>query len=157
MLRLVNSALISTLFALLISTNGFSQDEILFATQPSISPDGSTIVFSYESDLWKVPAEGGMAVRLTGMDGEEKVSSISPDGKWLAFTSNQYGNDDVYIMPMEGGQIKQLTYHQAGDQVESWSWDSKTVYFRSDRYNRVSVYSVNIEGGTPARFFWALS
>lgn len=153
MLRLVNSALISTLFALLISTNGFSQDEILFATQPSISPDGSTIVFSYESDLWKVPAEGGMAVRLTGMDGEEKVSSISPDGKWLAFTSNQYGNDDVYIMPMEGGQIKQLTYHQAGDQVESWSWDSKTVYFRSDRYNRVSVYSVNIEGGTPARFF----
>lgn len=153
MIRLINSALITTLFILLLSINGFAQDEILFATQPSITPDGSTIVFSYESDLWKVPAEGGMAVRITGMDGEETTSSISPDGKWLAFTSNQYGNDDVYITPMKGGEIKQLTYHQAGDQVESWSWDSKTIYFRSGRYNRVSAYALSIEGGTPKRLF----
>lgn len=153
MLRLINSVLTATLFVLFFSTNGFGQDEILFTTQPSISPDGSTIVFSYESDLWKVPAKGGMAVRITGMDGEETASSISPDGKWLAFTSNQYGNDDVYITPLNGGQIRQLTYHQAGDQVESWSWDSKIVYFRSGRYNRVSAYSIGIEGGTPKRLF----
>ncbi|MAL16091.1 MAG: peptidase S41 [Balneola sp.] len=139
--------------SLFITANGFAQSKILFATQPSISPDASTIVFSYESDLWKVPANGGAAVRLTGMDGEETASSISPDGKWLAFTSNQYGNDDVYMMPVDGGEITQLTYHQAGDQVESWSWDSKTIYFRSGRYNRVSAYAVSIEGGTPERLF----
>lgn len=139
--------------AILSTINCLAQNDIRFATQPAISPDASTIVFSYESDLWKVSAEGGTAVRLTGMDGEESGSSISPDGKWVAFTSNQYGNDDIYIMPLEGGPIKQLTFHQAADQVESWGWDSKEIHFRSDRYNRTSVYTVNIEGGTPERLF----
>ena len=126
---------------------------IRFTTQPAISPDASTIIFSYDSDLWKVDAVGGEAVRLTGMDGNETAPSFSPDGKWIAFTSDQFGNNDVYLMPVGGGEIKRLTYHQSSDLVESWSWDSKTIYFRSDRYNRVSVYSVTVDGGTPARLF----
>lgn len=127
--------------------------EIYFASDPAISPDGQTVVFVYESDLWKVPAGGGNAVRLTGMDGEEGDPSISPDGQWLAFTSNQYGNNDVYRMPLGGGPIEQLTFHQASDQVESWSWDSGRIYFRSDRYNRTSSYAVAAGGGTPQRLF----
>ncbi|MTI87124.1 MAG: PDZ domain-containing protein [Balneolaceae bacterium] len=139
--------------ALITLQNGFSQNTVRFTSSPAISPDASVIVFSYESDLWKIPAGGGTAVRLTGMDGEETAASISPDGKWLAFSSNQYGNNDIYLMALGGGPIKQLTYHQAGDQVESWSWDSQRIYFRSGRYNRVSTYEVNIEGGTPKRLF----
>lgn len=126
---------------------------VRFTTQPTISPDAKTIVFSYDSDLWKVNAEGGQAVRLTGMDGHETAASFSPDGKWLAFTSDQYGNNDVYVMPVSGGKITQLTFHQSNDQVESWSWDSKTIYFRSDRYNRVSAYAIPVDGGTPKRLF----
>jgi tricorn protease len=133
---------------------GAAQQNIFFTSNPAISPDGAEIIFSYESDLWKVSVDGGEAVRLTGMDGEETASSISPDGKWLAFTSNQYGNNDVYITSLQNGdQITQLTFHQANDQVESWSWDSQEIYFRSDRYNRVSAYKVSIEGGTPKRLF----
>lgn len=131
-----------------------AQQDIYFTSNPAIAPDGSVVIFSYESDLWKVPAEGGEAVRLTGMDGEEIASSVSPDGKWLAFTSNQYGNNDVYITSLNGGgEIIQLTFHQANDQVESWSWDSQEIYFRSDRYNRVSVYKIPFDGGTPERLF----
>lgn len=134
------------------TSSGTAQD-LRFATQPAISPDAKTIVFAYESDLWKVDAIGGTAVRLTAMDGEESSPAISPDGKWLAFTSAQYGNEDVYVMPLSGGAIRQLTFHQSGDQVESWSWDSNTIYFRSDRYNRASVYKVQVDGGTPTRLF----
>src|SRR5699024_4781098 len=83
----------------------------------------------------------------------ETHSRVSPDGKWLAFSSNQYGNDDIYILPLEGGKVKQLTFHQAGDRVSSWSWDSQWIYFTSNRYNRVSTYKVNISGGTPIRIF----
>lgn len=133
--------------------NAQSQTGVYFASDPAVSPNGKTVVFVYENDLWQVPSKGGRAVRLTAMDGEESNPSISPDGQWLAFTSNQYGNDDVYLMPMEGGEIKQLTYHQSGDKVESWSWDSKTIYFRSGRYNRVSAYAVSAGGGTPERLF----
>lgn len=130
-----------------------AQNDVRFTTDPTISPDSKSIIFSYESDLWKVPADGGQAVRLTGMDGEESTPRISPDGKWVAFTSNQYGNNDVYIMPINGGEIVQLTFHQGSDQVESWNWKSDELFIRSDRYNRSSVYSLSINGGTPKRLF----
>lgn len=146
---------LSAVFSSFIFLSGFSQNSSTprFTTAPTISPDASTIVFSFESDLWKVPTKGGIAVRLTGMDGDETSASISPDGKWLAFTSDQFGNNDVYIMPMDGGKITQLTFHQAGDRVESWSWDSKEIYFTSGRYNRISTFKIPVKGGTPERLF----
>src|SRR5690625_2705183 len=126
---------------------------LYFAQYPALSPDGQTLYFSYEGDIWKVAVEGGTAERITGLEGTETHSRVSPDGKWLAFSSNQYGNDDIYILPLEGGKVKQLTFHQAGDRVSSWSWDSQWIYFTSNRYNRVSTYKVNISGGTPIRIF----
>jgi len=35
---------------------------------------------------------------------------LSPDGKWVAFTSNRMGNDDVWVMPAAGGEPRQLTF-----------------------------------------------
>ena len=96
-------------------------NELHFALNPTISPNANTIIFSFEGDLWKVPTAGGEAYRITAMDGDETNPVISPDGKWLAFSSNQFGNQDVYTMPIEGGTIKQLTFHEGGDIVTSWS------------------------------------
>lgn len=127
--------------------------EAYFLINPTLTPDGQTIVFSYDGDLWKVPSSGGDAFRLTAMEGEETLPRISPDGKWLAFSATQYGNKDVYVMPIDGGEIKQLTFHDATDDVDSWSWDSKEIYFTSSRYNRYSGYKVPVSGGTPIRLF----
>lgn len=124
-----------------------------FLSYPTLSPDGKTVVFSYEGDLWKVPTEGGQAFRLTAMAGNEIAPRISPDGKWLAFSSSQNGNLDVYVMPLEGGDITQLTYHDGADHVDSWSWDSNKIYFTSSRYNRFSSYAVSKDGGTAKRLF----
>jgi tricorn protease len=112
-----------------------AQEYAYFLTDPAISPDGSTIVFVYESDLWIADRSGGTAHRLTAMEGDESLPCFSPDGRWLAFSSTQNGNADIYVMPVEGGSITQLTYHDGNDYADSWSWDSKTVYFTSDRYN----------------------
>lgn len=152
-MRILPYVVISFILALSGLNPASAQNEVYFTTHPAISPDGRTIIFAYESDLWKVSATGGQAVRLTGMDGEESAPAISPDGRWVAFTSNQYGNNDVYLMPINGGEIRQLTFHQADDQVESWNWDSDEIFIRSDRYNRASVYTVSKSGGTPARLF----
>jgi len=122
-------------------------------TDPAVSPDGSSIVFVYESDLWIVPGDGGTAHRLTAMEGDESLPRFSPDGRWLAFSSTQNGNADVYVMPVEGGTITQLTWHDGNDYANSWSWDSKTVYFTSDRYNTFTAYCVPLAGGTPRRMF----
>ncbi len=141
-------------FAFLFTSFLWAQDDNAFFVQdPTLTPDGKEIVFSYEGDLWKVAVEGGPAFRLTAMDGLESRPAVSPDGKWLAFTAEQFGNKDVFIMPMDGGEIKRLTYHEAADEVESWSWDSETIYFTSARYNNFTGYSVGIDGGTPKRLF----
>lgn len=124
-----------------------------FLSDVSLSPDAKKIVFVYENDLWQVNSDGGVASRLTGMEGAESNPKFSPDGKWLAFSSNQNGNNDVYLIPVNGGNIIQLTYHDADDFVESWSWDSKTINFTSDRYNVIGTYKINISGETPTRLF----
>ena len=141
------------LFLFLLCLPILGQSYQYFLSDPSLSPDGKTIIFCYESDLWSVQSSGGNAVRLTGMDGNESRPLFSPDGKWIAFTSTQTGNADVYILPVDGGAVRQLTFNSSGDNVESWSWDSKSVYFTSGRYNSMTSYKVSVEGGTPVRLF----
>lgn len=139
--------------AFLLPFSSFSQGQTYFAAYPALTPDAQTIVFSYDGDIWKIPVKGGLASRITAMQGEEINPKISPDGKWMAFSSNQYGNYDVYIMPMTGGDIKQLTFNDASDEVDNWSWDSKNIYFTSGRFNSFSSYKVGISGGTAVRLF----
>ncbi|GAB3920265.1 S41 family peptidase [Mucilaginibacter myungsuensis] len=129
------------------STNAY------FTSTPALTPDGKTVIFSYEGDLWKADLNSPVAARLTAMQGDEVNPRVSPDGQWIAFSSNQYGNNDVYVMPIGGGDIKQLTYHDGSDEVDSWSWDSKSIYFTSSRYNSFSEYKVGKDGGTPVRLF----
>ncbi|MGF1924883.1 MAG: S41 family peptidase, partial [Bacteroidia bacterium] len=130
-----------------------AQDQTYFTAYPSLSPDAQNIVFTYDGDIWKIPTKGGVAFRLTAMPGEEINAKVSPDGKWLAFTSNQFGNNDVYVMPISGGDIKQLTFNDGTDEVDNWSWDSKFIYFTSSRYNSSSSYKVSMTGGTAVRLF----
>ena len=143
--------LLSALF--FTSSASAQRQDVYFTSYPTLTPDAKTIIFSYEGDLWKADIANPVAERLTAMQGQETSPRISPDGKWLAFSSNQFGNNDIYVMPVAGGDIKQLTYHEANDQVDSWSWDSKTIYFTSNRYNSFSAYKINRDGGTPMRVF----
>jgi Tol biopolymer transport system component/C-terminal processing protease CtpA/Prc len=142
-----------TLLSVFTITQLSAQEKVYFTSNPAFSPDAKTIYFSYDSDIWKVDANGGNASRITALEGEETNPRVSPDGKWLAFSSNQFGNYDVYVMPINGGEIKQLTFHQAKDDVESWSWDSKTIYFTSNQNNNFGSFKIDIDGKTPQPLF----
>ncbi|RYY00665.1 MAG: peptidase S41, partial [Gammaproteobacteria bacterium] len=138
----------------LATVTAFSQNnETYFLSQPSLTPDGQTVVFSFEGDIWKANLADKQAYRLTAMQGYETNAKVSPDGKWIAFTGRQYGNPDIYIMPISGGDIRQVTYHSASDEMSSWSWDSKTIYFTSNRAGQMSGFTVPLTGGTPQRVF----
>lgn len=141
------------LFFIGIQATAIAQSSPHFASHAAVSPDGTTVVFSYEGDLWQVPVTGGNALRITALPGDEISPRISPDGRWLAFSSNQFGNYDVFLMPLQGGEVKQLTHHDGNDEVDSWSWDSQKIYFTSNRYNRFASYQVAISGGTARRLF----
>jgi len=120
-----------------------------FYRYPSIG--GGTIVFASEGDLWKVPATGGVALRLTAHEGEERFPRLSPDGRLIAFTAQYEGNDDVYVMPVSGGEPVRLTFHPASDQAIGWTPDGK-VLFRSRRdhpHGDYRVYTIPPTGGIP--------
>ncbi|MCK4429855.1 MAG: PD40 domain-containing protein, partial [Candidatus Aminicenantes bacterium] len=89
--------LVITIFAILVSYSIGADKQLIGARYPAISPDGKQIAFSYMEDLWMVSSEGGKAVRLTDHVAYDREPIWSPDGQWLAFTSNRKGNNDVFI------------------------------------------------------------
>jgi len=109
------------------------------------------IVFASEGDLWKVPAAGGVAQRMTAYEGDEKFPQLSPDGRYIAFTAQYEGNDDVYVTSPGGGEPLRLTYHPAQDAVIGWTGDGK-ILFRSRRdtpHNDFRIYRISPGGGIP--------
>lgn len=107
------------------------------------------LAFSYQGDIWTVAAEGGTARRLTIHEAHEQLPVWSPDGKWIAFSSNRAGNYDVWAAPAEGGEPTQLTFHSAPDSVADWSPDGADILFTSSRETtRTSaVYAVSVRTG----------
>lgn len=94
---------------------------------------GDQIVFVHGEDIWKAPTAGGMAVRLTLHDGEERFPKFSPDGKMIAFSAEYDGNQDVYVMDSDGGGITRLTFHPGADELVGWHPLSRKIVFNSAR------------------------
>ncbi|HEY6249900.1 MAG TPA: S41 family peptidase [Candidatus Angelobacter sp.] len=109
------------------------------------------IAFSYLGDIWVANEDGSNVQRITVHKARDVYPRFSPDGKWIAFSSNRYGNYDVFVVPSEGGSPKQLTFHSANDTVVGWTSDSRKVLFQSSRglmYPGIpNLYEVSIEGG----------
>src|SRR5438128_479152 len=104
------------------------------------------IVFSYLGDVWTADENGQNVQRLTVNRARDVYPRFSPDGKWIAFSSERNGNLDVFIIPSEGGAAKQLTFHSADDTVLGWKPDSRAVLFSSNRGEdfTTQLYLVNI-------------
>jgi len=124
---------------------------------------GDKVVFTYAGDLWTASTSGGMATRLTAHPGLELFAKFSPDGKWIAFTGQYDGDEQVYVIQATGGAPKQLTFYPSrgplparwgyDNQVYGWTPDGKAVVFRSLReyfdLGDSRLYTVSIDGGLP--------
>ncbi len=64
---------------------------------------GEKVAFCYAGDLWLANSTGGTAWRLTTAPGQELFPKFSPDGKWVAFTGQYDGDEQVYVVPVTGG------------------------------------------------------
>ncbi|NKI33716.1 peptidase S41 [Wenzhouxiangella sp. XN79A] len=136
-------------------------EETLLLRFPDLHDD--RVVFTYGGDLWIASDQGGEARRLTSHPGLELFAHFSPDGKWIAFTGQYGGDEQVYVMPAAGGEPRQLTaYPAAGPlpprwgydhQVHGWTPDGSGVVFRSLRDAHDSsdgqLYVAPVDGGLP--------
>ncbi len=109
------------------------------------------VAFTYLGDIWTASTDGNDIRRLTVHTARDAYPRFSPDGKWIAFSSDRFGNLDVFIVPAEGGQPTRLTYHSAGDQVLGWTPDGSRVLFSSNRSERFGamLYTVDLAAGLP--------
>ncbi len=75
------SALLFVLVLILVLyAQALAAAEVFMPRYPAISPDGRTVVFSFQGDLWSVSADGGQAVRLTAHRAYDAHAVFSPDG-----------------------------------------------------------------------------
>ncbi|WP_371186760.1 amidohydrolase family protein [Thalassotalea maritima] len=74
-----------------------------------ISPDGKTIVFDLLGDIYTMPVSGGKATALTQDIAWQMQPTFSPDGKYIAFTSDQGGGDNIWVMNADGSNPVQVT------------------------------------------------
>ena len=130
----------------------------------AVSPTGKRAVFEARGDIFTVPAENGDVRNLTkNSSSAERSPAWSPDGKWIAFTSNRYGSDAVYLVSVEGGEAKRLTWHPNGSRVRGWTNDGKNILFASDRdasptrFDRLWTVSVNGGPATLLTSQWSTS
>ncbi|MFN3653617.1 MAG: S41 family peptidase [Armatimonadota bacterium] len=121
---------------------------------PSLSPDGKQIAFTYRSDLWTVPAEGGRAERITAHPARDIQPVYTPDGKSIVFASNRFGSYDLFVMPAEGGTPRRLTHHSEAEYPSTITPDGKWVIFYGGAYGSLDLYRMPLAGGEPVRLTW---
>ncbi len=99
-----------------------------------VSPDGRFLVFTEWSrrtngDLWLVPLTGdGQAVALTQTPFDEKGARFSPDGRWLAYYSNESGSREVYLRPVTGSG-ERIRVSSNGGTMPRWRRDGRELFY----------------------------
>ena len=101
-------------------------------TDFDLAPDGKRAVLAARGDVFTVPAREGSVRNLTHTPGiRERKVAWSPDGRWIAYTSDRTGEDEIYIVPQDGmGKDKeqQVTRGYKGFKfAPNWSPDSKKI------------------------------
>ena len=125
------------------------------ASYPAISPDGATLLFSWQGDIWSQTLSGsatkGEAVRLTVHNATDTRPVWYPDGSRVAFASSRGGNYAVYTMRPDGSDLKRVTY-DAGTQIPTAvSADGRTIYGQTSSFGRGDLFRVAATGGDLVR------
>ncbi|MBP6977731.1 MAG: PDZ domain-containing protein [Bacteroidales bacterium] len=109
-----------------------------------ISPDGKRALFWARGDIWTIPAEHGITRNLTKSSGVHDRNPLwSPDGKYIAYISDQSGEDEIYIINQDGSE-KPVALTTNGDTYKYsvvWSPDSKKLMW-SDKKLRLQYVDI---------------
>lgn len=128
------------------AANGGGQEEVLLETNPSIqatllspqwSPDGKYLVHMEQAGptgagVWALPLTGEKkpfpVVQPQGPQSRVVQYRLSPDGRWLAYSSTESGREEVYVTHFPRGQGR-WQVSQNGGTFPAWRGDSKEIWF----------------------------
>ena len=119
-----------------------------------VSPDGKTIVFDLLGDIYSMPISGGKPKQLTKDIGWQMQPKFSPDGRYIAYTSDEGGGDNIWVMKADGSDAKAVT-NETFRLLNSpdWSPDGEFIVARKHFTNTRSlgageVWQYHKTGGT---------
>lgn len=114
-----------------------------FIDDAALSPTGKEVIFSARGDLYSVPAEKGQAKALTPSAGVREMSPAwSPDGRYIAYYSDESGEYEIYLLDRTDHRRRQLTRGSSRWRYPaSWSPDSRKLAY-ADRDQRLVILSV---------------
>jgi Tol biopolymer transport system component len=151
------------------TTSGAEEDELLLRTGATNvasdwSPDGRFIIYQASNpktnfDIWAAPVEGeGEPIPLVQTEFYEAGAVVSPDGRWLAYSSDESGRHEVYIRRFLGpGGSQPVSTH--GGLQPLWRSDGRELFYLSLERNVMSVEVSSTESairlGAPRTLFEA--
>ncbi len=133
--------------------------------EPAWSPDGKRIaVVGLKhgwSDIYIVNLDDESLERITNDPYDEKQLDWSPDGAWIAMSSDRpdtalafdgqkdfpFGQYDIFVVRPDGSEIRRVVAHEAGEVHPSWGGDSETLAFVSDRTGVGNIYIAHLDSG----------
>jgi len=130
----------------------------------SVSADGRWLLGALydpesQSDIWSLDLQAsdpGVATRVLVDPGEEVAPALSPDGRWLAFTSWGDGIPDIYLERFPGGESRVRVSSSGGDMAR-WSPDGRELFYLDPEGTAVLAVAVRtepkLELGAPRRLF----
>jgi Tol biopolymer transport system component len=130
-------------------------NEVLSAWFPHFSPDGLTILFSADSGIYTVPADGSEPPKRLNYDGGGPV--FSPDGQTIAFSKGQYSPDQsIYVCHLDGKDLRKVVHLEGGASCPLFKRDGKGLYFLNEAWPdgytghpKFSLWEVDLIGRTP--------
>jgi Tol biopolymer transport system component len=124
------------------------------------SSDGHYILFYAldpvtRLDVWAVPVDGSQKPIPVARGPHDEINGrFSPDGRWVAYVSNESGRNEIYLVPFRHGQGK---WHVAAGIDIAWSRDGRTLYYTSGQDDiwavPVAARGDTVELGTPQHIF----
>jgi serine/threonine-protein kinase len=126
-------------------TVALTQDEG-YGWPSSWSPDGKTLVLTRSYDLWTVTLDEndrpGSPQRFLETPFMERDGTFSPDGRWLAYTSDESGRWEVYVRPFPKGEGKwQVSI--VGGRHPIWAREAQELFFRNGDKMMLVDYTIN--------------